>query len=201
MAGLHVLVATYGYLAIFVVLLLDGLGVPLPTELTLIFSGYLIHAGTLHMAPAWGAAWAGSLTGAGFAYAIGRHFGPSATDRISRLLHLTPEHLERASTWFQTKGALAVLVARFVPVVRNLISYPAGIMKMPVVRYSVFSALGYGLWEFASIFGGFYLGKAWKKLLSRMELATWFGLGAIALGALIFFLYRRLNRPPRQSAS
>jgi len=189
--SVRIILSHYGYLAVFAILFLDSLGAPLPTEFSLLASGYLVHLGDFRLWPTIGAAWIGSLAGSGLSYLIGRRFGATVMDRISRLFHLTPEHMARADHWFARHGPKAVFFARFIPVVRNYISYPAGIVRMTPWKFVLFTAAGYGAWEFANVYAAYRLGRAWKVLLARMDTLAWVLAGLAVLTLVLAWLWHR----------
>lgn len=194
MGSVREVLSQYGYVAVFAILFFDSIGVPLPTELSLLVSGYLVHLGDFHFGPTIAVAWAGSLSGSTVSYLLGRRLGPTVMERIARVFRLTPEHLTRANEWFARHGHKAVLFARFIPVVRNYMSYPAGIIGMPFPKFILFTALGYGAWEFANIYAAYHLGRGWKRLLARMDQLAWILAAVAVVAALAWWLWRRVRR-------
>src|SRR5579862_6999505 len=135
-------VMTVGDLAgLFGLMAVESFGIPpLPSEIILPFAGFLVFDGTYSWPGALAAAWAGGLVGAFAAYAVGR-YGRAWVTGPGRF-RLDPKHLETMDRWFARHGEGTVIVARFLPIIRSYISYPAGTSKMPAVRFGVYSFFG-----------------------------------------------------------
>lgn len=192
------LLASFGPLALFIWMMLDSLGLPLPTEVLLLSAGYLAGTGRLSLPLALGAALLGALAGCALSYRIGRAAGLQWVARIGRPFGIKASHLDRTQDWFVRHGKTAVLLGRLVPVVRNLAGYPAGMVQMPLARYLLFSLLGYGLYTGGSIVGGYALGENWKLLLVYTEEALIVAGGIIVLIGALYWFFR--FRPVRRAA-
>ena len=132
---------------------------------------------------------AGSLAG----YLIGAWGGRPLLDRYGRYVHIRPADLDRADAWFARNGDRAVLLARLVPLLRALINYPAGVARMPVGRFLLFSALGSLPWNAALLLAGYLLGENYRHLYDSVrpfELPIY---GAVLLGGA-YVVYRWLRR-------
>ena len=166
------LVQHYGFLFLLAVLFADSAGVPWPTEATLVIAGVAIHRGAIHPL----LALLGSLTGAGLgsslSYYLGMRMGPALLRRIGRFFHLGQEHLARVDAWFEKYGDKAVFLGRFIPFVRNLAGYPAGVMRMHFRKYLTFSLAGYLLYILFATGMGF-MGNALAGLVQEFEALLW----------------------------
>ena len=149
-------VATYGVLAIFLIVYLESLGLPLPGESALVAAGVLSARGDLDIAPALLAVFSGAVLGDGTGYWIGRFGGRPLLRRFGPYLKLTPERLDRLERLFRDRGALIVATARFVVVLRQLNGVVAGSVSMPWPRFLLANAVGAALWT-AAWGGGSYL--------------------------------------------
>ena len=123
-------ISEYGYLAIFVLLIFGIVGLPVPDETLLTFTGYLIYRRDLSMPLAFAAAAAGSASGMTISYALGRSFGLALLHRFGKHVHLTPERLTRAHAWFDRIGHWALTFGYFIPGVRHLTAYAAGMTEV-----------------------------------------------------------------------
>ena len=123
-------ITQYGYFAIFFLLVFGIIGLPIPDETLLTFSGYLIYRGNLSLPLAFLTAFAGSATGITISFQLGRSFGHSLLMRYGKYLHITPDRLARAHAWFERVGHWALTIGYFIPGVRHLTAYAAGISEV-----------------------------------------------------------------------
>jgi membrane protein DedA with SNARE-associated domain len=135
------LIATYGYLAVFLLMVAESACIPVPSELIMTFGG-AIAAGTvpgtsLNLIAVIAAGVAGNVVGSYLAWGVGRYGGQAALRRWGRRLWLRDQELDRANRWFARYGARAVLIGRVLPVVRTFISLPAGLAGMRPLRFGI----------------------------------------------------------------
>jgi membrane protein DedA with SNARE-associated domain len=139
-------IATYGYVAIFLLMLLESACIPVPSELIMTFGGALaagaVPGTSLNLAGVIIAGVAGNVAGSYIAWAVGRYGGQAALRRWGRRLRVRDHELERANQWFDRYGPQAVLIGRLLPVVRTFISLPAGIAGMDPVRFGIYTTIG-----------------------------------------------------------
>ena len=154
------LVETTGYFGILLLMLVENVFPPIPSELIMPLAGFTAAQGRLSIVLVVLAGTAGSLLGALFWYGLGRWLGEERLRRLAarhgRWLTLSPGEIDRAEDWFRRHGATAVLLGRLVPAVRSLISVPAGVARMPLPGFLAWTALGTGLWT-ALLAGAGYL--------------------------------------------
>ena len=163
------LVGSYGYLGIFALIFIENVFPPIPSEAVLLFGGALTVSTAMNVPGTVVAATFGSLAGAIVLYALGRVF---QADRLRRLFagrfgevtHLKPEYVDLAESWFSRYEAKAVLICRCIPVVRSLISIPAGLSRMPLGRFTLFTGLGAGIWTAILAGIGWYLAHLTKDM-------------------------------------
>ena len=179
-----------GPLGVALLMFLENVFPPLPSEIIMPLAGYLSARG---QAPFWAmvaAGTAGSLAGAYVWYAIGRAV---THDRLcawvqahGTWLAMTPEDVDRATNWFGRHGRWSVFFGRLVPVVRTLISVPAGFTRMRPVPFVVLSAVGTGIWTLALSYAGRLLGSRFQRV------EQWIGpvSSAIVVGAVLWYFYR-----------
>src|SRR5215510_8585454 len=123
-------IVRHGYGAIFVLLVLGIVGLPVPDETLLVFAGYLSFKGTLRLEPTVATAFLGSACGISVSYAIGRFIGLPALTKFGPLLHLRPEHLEQAHRWMERWGKYSLLLAYFIPGYRHLAAFMVGTSRL-----------------------------------------------------------------------
>ena len=187
-------ITRYGYLVIFVLLTFGIVGLPVPDETLLTFTGYLIYRSELSMPLAFAAAVAGSASGMTISYALGRSFGLALLHRFGKHVHLTPERLARAHAWFERIGHWALTVGYFIPGVRHLTAYAAGMTEVAPHQFALFAYSGTVLWVTAFLSLGYFLGERWKVVELHVERYL-VGL-SIALAVLLggYWIWRKWGR-------
>jgi membrane protein DedA with SNARE-associated domain len=191
-------IATYGYVAIFLLMLLESACIPVPSELIMTFGGALA-AGTvpgtsLNLAGVIIAGVAGNVAGSYIAWAVGRYGGQPALRRWGRRLRIREHELDRANEWFGRYGSRAVLIGRLLPVVRTFISLPAGIAGMSPARFGLYTTLGCIPWTAALAYAGYAVGANWHSIADGFKGPTYI-IAAIVLivGAIAVWRYLRAH--------
>jgi membrane protein DedA with SNARE-associated domain len=179
--------ADYGYVAIFVLMLLESACVPIPSEVTMLFGGALTttaFAGAgneLNLVAVVLVGTAGNLVGSWLAYWAGDVGGRPLIDRFGRYLLIRPHEVDRAHEWFERRGESAVFVSRLLPVVRTFISLPAGVAEMPFWRFTAYTLLGCLPWCFALTLMGAVLGDRWTVAEDFIRAFAWVIIAAIVV--------------------
>jgi membrane protein DedA with SNARE-associated domain len=186
--------AEHGYIAMFLLMLIDTSGLPLPSEIPLLFSGYLVSTGQLEYVPVCLISALGCLAGSLLGYTVSRSVGRAAILRWGKYLHVTPSGLDSAEAWFHRRGEPAVFVCRMIPLARTLISIPAGIAEMNVPRFALFSFAGSVPWAFGLVALGWGLGENWDRVLGSFFIASLTVATVIVAGLSIWLLKRRNGR-------
>jgi membrane protein DedA with SNARE-associated domain len=179
-------IVRHGYAGIFSLLALGIVGLPVPDEWLLTFSGYLVFRGTLRFVPAFGAAFVGSVCGITLSYTLGRMFDTCVLVKYGSALHLSHEKMARVHSWFEKRGGWALLFGYFVPGVRHLTGYAAGASKMSSRRFTVFACSGAFCWTGVFLVLGYVLGEEWNRVLQELHQTK--GIIVVA-GALVFAGY------------
>ncbi|MGC1131886.1 MAG: DedA family protein [Nitrososphaeraceae archaeon] len=160
-------IANYGYPSVFAAALLENLFPPIPSELVFPLIGFSAQTNDLGMAGAIGMAIVGavgSTVGAIIIYFIALKIGLPTITRIGKRYHLLSESdLKKTETWFVRHGELAVFLGRMAPGIRELISIPAGIAEMNIVRFTFFTFIGSCIWSIFLTLVGFFIGDAWFR--------------------------------------
>ena len=166
-------IATYGYVAIFLLMLLESACIPVPSELIMTFGGALaagaVPGTKLNLAGVIIAGVAGNVAGSYVAWAVGRYGGQPALRRWGRRLRIREHDLDRATAWFDRYGPRAVLIGRLLPVVRTFISLPAGIAGMDPARFGIYTTLGCIPWTAALAYAGYAVGANWHSIVGRVQ--------------------------------
>ena len=167
-------VATYGYYGVLMLILIENLFPPIPSELILTFSGFLAVSYPLSVGWMIAAATTGSVIGAMILYGMGMFVDvpqlEKLTDRYGRWLRLKRTDIHRADQWFRKHGPLTVLICRVIPLVRSLISIPAGMSGMNFPLFVVLTAIGSFVWNSILILMGMKLGEHWESVVHYMDI-------------------------------
>ncbi len=197
----------FGYIGIFLLITLENIFPPIPSEVILTFGGFLTTYTNMNV---WGviiAATIGSVVGAIILYIIGRILNAERLarlfdSRLGKLLRLKKEDVRKAERWFLKHGNKAVFFCRFVPIVRSLISIPAGVAKMQLCPFLSLTVIGTFIWNVVLVFLGKIAGNAWEKIAGYVDVYAMIALAvfvliAIVVGA-IFIKKRFLNTAKHQ---
>jgi membrane protein DedA with SNARE-associated domain len=154
-------IAAGGYPAVFVLMALESMIAPVPSEAVMPFAGYLVATGRFEMALVALASTLGSLVGSLTSYVMGLKGGRPLVLAWGRYLLLDVGHLEWTEGWFRRHGPWTIFLSRFIPVVRHLISIPAGLARMPLPGFLLYTAAGATLWNLFLAWCGLWLGEHW----------------------------------------
>ena len=172
-----------GYLGIFLLMLVEAVFPPIPSELIIPFAGFSAAEGNLDFLGVVVAATLGSLAGMIPWYLVGRLFGLDRVrrlaDRHGRWFTLNADEIDRAAIWFVRYGPLIVLFGRLLPIIRTLISIPAGLAGMPVLPFVLYSALGMLLWNTVLVSAGYILHEHYHLVEAWIDPLTLVVLGAV----------------------
>jgi len=185
------LIQSYGYLGMFLGMLLEAVIIVIPSELILAMGGILAQQGHMTFMGAFLTGLAGSLACALIIYYIGYFGGRPFVKKYGKYFFMKEHEIEVADKWFNKYGMWAALIGRNFPIVRTLISFPIGVTRLSVTKFMAFSLVGSIPWTFAFVGAGYTLGKNWKKLLVFVDfLRIPIIIGLIAL--VVIFIYIKL---------
>jgi len=186
-------IATYGYLAVFALMVAESACIPVPSELIMTFGGALaagaVPGTRLNLIVVIIAGVAGNVVGSYIAWAVGRYGGQPALRRWGGRFWLREHDLDRASRWFARYGARAVLIGRLLPVVRTFISLPAGIAGMEPVRFGIYTTIGCIPWTAALAYAGYAVGANWQSIVNGFHGPTYI-IAAVVVIALAIAVWR-----------
>jgi membrane protein DedA with SNARE-associated domain len=193
----------WGYVAIVVLTVAEAACIPIPSEVTVGYAGFLASTGRLNLAVVIVLATLGETVGAYIAYVVGRTGGRALVDRFGRYVLLSHADLDRAEHWFERRGEWSVAVGRVVPVIRTFIALPAGLAEMPAVRFGLLTAGGSLVWIGALAGAGYALGDRWNKLTHGFSIAGYIAaaLAVLAIAAFLFHRWRTLRAERQEAAS
>lgn len=180
------IVNNFGYWGVMLLIAIENIFPPIPSEVILTFGGFATTISNITVLGTIIAATIGSIVGALVLYWIGRFLNEERIDNIvsgklGKILGLKIENIHKAFTWFDNKGKYAVFIGRFVPIVRSLVSIPAGMAKMAMVPFLILTTVGSLIWNTVLIILGKIAGASWNKIAEYVG-----GYSDILLGIFIF---------------
>lgn len=164
----------FGYLGVFLLIAIENIFPPIPSEVVLLFSGFMTTYTELNVVIMIIAATLGSLIGAIVLYFVGKILNKErlkkiVSGKVGKILRLKNEDIEKADKWFDTKGNKTVFFCRFIPIVRSLISIPAGMSEMPMLKFLIYTIAGSTIWNTVLIIIGNKVGENWVNILNIFE--------------------------------
>src|ERR1051326_5070557 len=188
-------IAKLGYAGVILLMAIESECIPLPSEIIMPFSGYLVSTGELNL---WGVAVAGAVgcvLGSLVAYWVGMYGGRPVIEKYGRYILLLRHDLDLADRWFAKYGEVIVFVSRLLPAVRTFIAFPAGVARMNLTRFVIYTFAGSLPWCIGLAYVGQKLGEQWDK---NDTLKTWFHrfdfvIGIVALVAITWWVWRHIK--------
>jgi len=190
--SIQTFVAAHGLEAVFLLMVLESACIPVPSEVTMIYAGYLVSQGDMSFAGAVAAGSLGNLVGSWIAWAVGAYGVDAWLYRSDR----NRRHAEQAHRWFERHGTPVVFFSRLVPIVRTFISLPAGVARMPLGRFSVLTVLGCITWSFMLVAIGDAAGANWETWHRRLGNLDYVVV-AVALAIVAAWVLRRRRSAAR----
>jgi membrane protein DedA with SNARE-associated domain len=201
------LLRDYGLLIVFLTMVAESACIPIPSEIVVPFGGFLAATGDTHLWAVIVVATLANMVGSGIAYVVGRYGGRALVLKYGKYVLIRKHHLDKADRWFERRGEVTVFFTRMMPGVRTFISLPAGIAKMPVGKFFLYSFLGSVPWNGALAYLGYAAGKAaggadadWNKLqeqFSHYDHIFYMVLGAVVALLIAWGLWRWRRRRSR----
>ncbi len=195
----EIIIIKMGLLGVFFLMLLEGMLLPVPSEVVMTFSGYLAFYGLLDPFGSYFsiillllAGSIGDLIGAWIAYWIGKYGGDPFILRYGKYFFLKSDTIDRTKIWFNKYGDISVFTTRFLPVLRTFISIPAGIATMDFKKFSLYTLTGDIMYNIVLIYLGILFGSNWKVLLKYFTELSYVG-AAVFMVVIVYFIFRILK--------
>jgi membrane protein DedA with SNARE-associated domain len=185
------LIGDHGVPAVFLLMVVESACLPVPSEVIMLFAGYLVSLHRMSLAEAVAAGVAGNIVGSWIAWGVGMSGGRVLLERHGRWVHITPARLDMADRWFERRGERIVLIARCLPVIRTFISLPAGIARMPFWRFTIYTAVGSVPWVLALTLLGVQVGSKWNEWHKRLEVLDYIVVAGIVVAIAVLVVRRR----------
>lgn len=185
--------AAMGYIGVLIAMAIESACIPLPSEIILPMAGWMVARGQFDF---WITVVAGTLgctLGSAVAYAVGAYGGRPLLAKYGKYVLITTDDLDTADRWFTKYGQAAVFFSRLLPVVRTFISFPAGVTRMPFVKFLIYSTIGSFPWSLVLVYAGKMLGDNWgevKHALSGLD----YLIVLVIVALVVFYVYRRLRK-------
>ena len=188
-------ISALGYAGVVLLMAIESACIPLPSEIIMPFSGYLVYTGRFNL---WGVGVAGALgcvVGSVVAYYVGMYGGRPLIEKYGRYILVSRHDLDLADRWFQKYGEVIVFASRLLPVVRTFIAFPAGVARMKMSRFIIYTFLGSLPWCIGLAYVGQLLGEQWDK---NDALQTWFHrfdfvIGLIIVAGAVWWVWRHVK--------
>ncbi|ATU05104.1 hypothetical protein BKN14_01450 [Candidatus Gracilibacteria bacterium HOT-871] len=188
---------TLGYTGIFFMMVLESSFFPFPSEVAMIPAGYLASIGKMDFTIAFIVGTLGCIVGASINYVIGYFLGGKVIKKLikkyGKYFFISVESYEKTDQYFKTHGSITTFVGRLIPVIRQLISIPAGIFKMNLLKFFFFTGVGAGIWNFVLMIIGFIAGKN-QDLIDKYSQQALIGVILFVLFVVIFYYYLNKKR-------
>jgi membrane protein DedA with SNARE-associated domain len=197
-------ISTLGYGGVALLMAIESACIPLPSEIIMPFAGYLVYKGQFNLWAVGVAGAVGCVVGSWVAYYVGLYGGRPLIEKYGRYVLLSRHDLDLADRWFARYGEVIVFASRLLPVVRTFIAFPAGIARMNMARFTLYTFLGSLPWCIGLAYVGQLLGEQWDK---NETLKTWFHrfdflIGILIVLAVVWWVWRHLkhSRPHDEAA-
>ena len=192
----------FGYLGIFLLIAIENIFPPIPSEVILLFGGFMSTYTNMHIVGIIIASTLGSLVGAYALYFIGKIFNKERLKKIVRgkigkVLRLKEKNIDMADEWFDKKGSKTVFFCRFIPIVRSLISIPAGMSEMPLGKFTLYTVVGSLIWNTVLSIAGQTVGANWESILAIFEQYSHIAaivLVILGVGAIVWFYSKKRTK-------
>lgn len=188
--AINAFISSYGYLAIFILMLLEGSSLPVPSEVVLPLAGFFAAKHILSFPLALLAGIAGSMLGSIIDYAIGYYVGKDIVYKHLRFFHVKKEQLDAFDRWFEKNGIAAIFFTRLVPIARTFINFPAGFAKMRLREFLSYTIAGVIIWDVVLMTYGYYLLSAHSAVIVLASIGAF----AILLYAVYKYAMKRMGK-------
>ncbi len=191
----------FGYFGVFFLIAIENIFPPIPSEVILLFGGFMTTYSKINIIGVIIASTLGSLVGALILYYIGKILNKERLKKIvkgkvGKILRLKAKDIDKADEWFDTKGNKTVFFCRFVPILRSLISIPAGMSEMPMPKFLLYTTVGSAIWNAVLTIAGSIVGDKWETIVDifdKYSHITLIVLIVLFIGAIIYYFKKRKN--------
>ena len=195
----------FGYLGVFLLIAIENIFPPIPSEVILTFGGYMTTYSNMNVPLVILFSTLGSLLGAIVLYYIGKLLNKErlkkiVNGKIGKILCLKQDDIEKADAWFDNKGEKCVLFCRFVPIVRSLISIPAGMSEMNIIKFLIYTTIGSLIWNSVLVILGSIVGENWTSIVNIFDTYSNIALVLLIILFIIFVIWFYKKKIQKQQA-
>ena len=183
-------ISQFGYPALFLLLMLGIVGLPIPDETLLTFAGYLVFKNELSLLPTVATAFLGSICGITVSYVIGRTVGPYVVHKVGTAFRIRAGDVDRVNSWYARWGKYTLVFGYYMPGIRHLVALMAGSSKLPMHTFAPFAYLGAFIWSATFLGLGYTLGDAWEQGSATVHRLLALAAGVIVLSLVGIIIYR-----------
>ncbi len=192
-------IVKFSYIGIFLWMLLESFNIPIPSELVMTFSGFLSYSHTLNIYLVILVGTLGNVLGSVLSYYLGYYGGYPFLEKYGKYIFISDKDIVRAHKWFERDGEAAVFFTRVLPVFRTFISLPAGIAKMDIKKFILYTTLGTLIWDIVLSFLGYYFASNWQKIYKVIDnISIYFFIAFLLILAIYFYKKYREKRKSAQ---
>lgn len=195
-ASIITVISHLGYGGIVLMMGIESACIPLPSEIIMPFSGFLVFKGLMQLPTVAVAGAFGNLIGSWLSYALGAYGGRPLVEKYGRYVFISHHDLDLADRWFSRHGDITIFVCRLMPVVRTFIAFPAGVSRMPIWRFSLYTFTGSVIWCWFLAWIGMKLGEKWNEIgdyFHRFDAL----IGVILIAAIVWYVRRHIHHAER----
>ena len=185
------LIFDWGYLGIFIMMAIESSFIPFPSEIVLVPAGYLASKGDMNIFYIMGSALVGSLLGAFINYYLARTLGRKFLLKFGKYFFILPQTLDKMEHYFKKHGHISTFTGRLVPGVRQLISIPAGLARMNITQFSIFTLLGAGIWALILVLIGYFIGANEALIKEYLKEITIIVLLLLVIVVWLYYKYQK----------
>lgn len=189
-------VQDFGYIGIFIMMFLESSFFPFPSEVAMIPAGYLASQGKMNLVLAFLSGTLGSLAGAIFNYYLCFYFGKKLIDKYGKFVGINEEKFNKFQIFFNKHGEISTFNCRLIPGIRQYISLPAGLAKMNLAKFSIYTTLGAGIWVAILLTLGYFLGANQNLIKEKLHIITIILLIFVGICTFIYIWYKKRGNKP-----
>lgn len=186
-------ISSFGYFGVFILMAMESMIIPMPAELVMPFAGFIAYQGKFNFLLVIVASSLGSITGSLISYYIGYYGGNKFLMKYGKYVLVNPDDLKKTNEWFNKRGSSTIFISRFIPVVRHLISIPAGMGKMSLGKFCFYTLAGATIYNVFLAYLGYILGMKWMIIRQYSEPFS-IAAALLVLAGIIYFLYKHIRR-------